>query len=51
MKMSKRGQAKISKEKAPRKLALQKWKGYCKDSFAQLGSTSVDGFLDDVRGR
>jgi AbrB family looped-hinge helix DNA binding protein len=38
-------------KKAPRKLALRKWKGRCKDSFTQLGYTSVDTFLDDVRGR
>jgi AbrB family looped-hinge helix DNA binding protein len=38
-------------KKAPRKLALRKWKGRCKDSFAQLGYSSVDTFLDDVRGR
>jgi len=38
-------------KKAPRKLALRKWKGRCKDSFTQLGYSSVDTFLDDVRGR
>jgi len=38
-------------KKAPRKLALRKWKGRCKDSFAQLGYSSVDTFLGDVRGR
>jgi AbrB family looped-hinge helix DNA binding protein len=38
-------------KKAPRKLALRKWKGRCKGSFAQLGYSSVDAFLDDVRGR
>jgi AbrB family looped-hinge helix DNA binding protein len=38
-------------KKAPRKLDLRKWKGHCKDSFAELGYTSVDRFIDDVRGR
>ncbi len=38
-------------KKAPRKLALRKWKSRCKDSFRQLGYSSVDTFLDDVRGR
>src|ERR1700733_13507962 len=38
-------------KKAPKKLDLQKWKGRCGDSFADLGSSSVDSFMDDVRGR
>jgi hypothetical protein len=38
-------------KKAPKKLDLRKWKGRCKDSFAELGYTSVDRFIDDVRGR
>ena len=37
--------------KKPRKLNLGKWKGRCRGSFAQLGYTSVDEFLEDVRGR
>lgn len=40
--------------KAPKKLDLRKWKGRCKDSFAELGYTgkgAVDRFIDDVRGR
>jgi len=40
--------------KAPKKLDLQKWKGRCKDSFAELGYSgrrAVDRFIDDVRGR
>lgn len=37
--------------KAPKKLDLRKWKGRCKDSFAELGYSSVDKFVDDVRGR
>ncbi len=38
-------------KKAPKKLALQRWKGRCKNSFAKLGYSSVDKFIDDVRGR
>ena len=38
-------------KKAPKKLDLRKGKGRCKDSFAELGYTSVDRFIDDVRGR
>jgi hypothetical protein len=38
-------------KKAPKKLALRKWKGRAKDSFAELGYPSVDKFIDDVRGR
>ena len=38
-------------KKAPKKLDLRKWKGRCKDSFAELGYASVDRFIDDVRGR
>jgi AbrB family looped-hinge helix DNA binding protein len=38
-------------KKAPKKLDLRKWKGRCKDSFAELGYTSVDGFINDARGR
>jgi AbrB family looped-hinge helix DNA binding protein len=43
--------------KAPKKLDLAKWKGYCRDSFVKLGYTRssmgkspVDQFIDDVRG-
>ena len=38
-------------KKAPKKLDLRKWKGRCKDSFAELGYTSVDRFIDHLRGR
>jgi len=37
--------------KASRKLDLLKWKGRCGDSFTKLGYSSVDKFIDDVRGR
>jgi len=38
-------------KKAPRKLALRKWKGHCKENFSALGYSSVDKFVDDIRGR
>jgi AbrB family looped-hinge helix DNA binding protein len=38
-------------KKAPKKLNLQRWKGRAKASFAALGYSSVDKFIDDVRGR
>jgi AbrB family looped-hinge helix DNA binding protein len=38
-------------KKAPRKLNLSKWKGRCRDSFVKLGYSSVDEFIEDVRGR
>jgi AbrB family looped-hinge helix DNA binding protein len=38
-------------KKAPKRLNIRKWKGYCKKSFAELGYTSVDDFIEDVRGR
>ena len=49
----------VQLQKAPRKLDLQKWKGRCGASFAELGYTSaktgqkgaVDRFIEDVRGR
>lgn len=38
-------------KKAPKKLHFERWKGRSKESFAKLGYTSVDQFIDDVRGR
>ena len=38
-------------KKAPKKLELEKWKGRCKNSLAELGYSSVDQFIEDVRGR
>jgi AbrB family looped-hinge helix DNA binding protein len=37
--------------KSPRKLNLDKWKGHSGRAFAKLGYSSVDRFIDDVRGR
>ena len=47
MRSGKRGQVK----KAPKKLNLAMWRGRCRDSFAKLGYSSVDKFIDDIRGR
>ena len=38
-------------KKAPKKLKLEKWKGRCSDSFIKLGYSSVDKFIEDIRGR
>lgn len=38
-------------KKAPKKLNLSKWRGRCAGSFAKLGYSSVDEFIEDVRGR
>jgi AbrB family looped-hinge helix DNA binding protein len=38
-------------EKKPKKLNLAKWKGHCRAGFAELGSASVDKFIEDLRGR
>ena len=37
--------------KASRRLELDKWRGRCKSSFDELGYSSVDEFVEDVRGR
>jgi bifunctional DNA-binding transcriptional regulator/antitoxin component of YhaV-PrlF toxin-antitoxin module len=38
-------------KKAPRTLNLAKWKGRCGDTFAKVGYSSVDKFIEDVRVR
>ncbi len=42
-------QGSIVLEKAAKKLDLNTWKGRCKESFAELGYSSVDQFIEDVR--
>jgi AbrB family looped-hinge helix DNA binding protein len=37
--------------KRPNQLQLNKWKGKAKKSFAELGYSSVDRFIEDIRGR
>jgi len=37
--------------KLAKKLGLERWKGRCAKSFAELKYASVDDYLDDVRGR
>ena len=38
-------------KKLGRKLGMDRWKGRCGKSFSELGYSSVDAFIDDVRGR
>jgi AbrB family looped-hinge helix DNA binding protein len=38
-------------KKSPRRLELAKWKGRCAKSFVELGYSSVDEFIEDIRGR
>ena len=38
-------------KKKPKRLNLKKWKGRAKKSFAELGYSSVDRFIEDIRGR
>jgi len=38
-------------KKAPKRMNLRKWKGRCRESFSELGYSSLDKFIDDVRGR
>ena len=38
-------------KKMPKTLNLARWKGRCARSFASLRYSSVDMFIDDVRGR
>jgi AbrB family looped-hinge helix DNA binding protein len=33
------------------KLNLEKWRGYCQDRFRRLGYSSVDEYIEDIRGR
>ena len=42
---------KVVLKKVPRKLDLARWKGYCRESFEELGYGGVDDFIEDVRGR
>lgn len=42
------GEIVLRKLTAP--LALEKWKGYCADSLLRLGMSSVDEYIDEVRG-
>ena len=38
-------------KKTPKKLNLAKWRGRCRENFRKLGYTSVDKFIEDIRGR
>ncbi|MGP8246507.1 MAG: AbrB/MazE/SpoVT family DNA-binding domain-containing protein [Bryobacteraceae bacterium] len=41
----------IMLKKTPQRLNLERWKGRCKNSLADVGYRSVDEFMEDVRGR
>jgi len=38
-------------KKAAKRLNLEKWKGRCAKTIAHLGYSSVDEFVEDIRGR
>ena len=38
-------------KKAPKRLNLEKWKGRRAESFRELGISSVDEYIEDIRGR
>lgn len=38
-------------KKTAKRLSLEKWKGHCKASFRKLGYSTVDEYIEDVRGR
>jgi AbrB family looped-hinge helix DNA binding protein len=38
-------------KKAPKKVNVEKWKGRCGNAFAKQGYSSVDAFIEDIRGR
>ena len=38
-------------KKAPAKLGIRKWRGKCAGSLSKLGYSSVDKFMDDIRGK
>jgi hypothetical protein len=42
--------ARLVLKKTQKKLNLAKWKGLCGESFSKLGYSSVDKFIEDVRG-
>ena len=33
------------------KMNLEKWRGYCKKRFEELGNPTVDELIEDMRGR
>ena len=38
-------------KKMPKRSSIRKWKGRCKAGFKELGNSSVDKFINEVRGR
>jgi AbrB family looped-hinge helix DNA binding protein len=42
---------KIVLKKVPVKIGIRKWRGKCGGTFAKQGYSSVDKFMDDIRGK
>ena len=38
-------------KKRAKKMNLEKWRGYCKKRFEELGNPTVDELIEDMRGR
>ncbi len=38
-------------KKVPVKIGIHKWRGKCAKAFSELGYSSVDRFMDDIRGK
>ncbi|HXE65027.1 MAG TPA: AbrB/MazE/SpoVT family DNA-binding domain-containing protein [Bryobacteraceae bacterium] len=38
-------------KKSPVKPGIRRWRGKCADSFSKLGYSSVDKYIEDIRGR
>lgn len=38
-------------KKSPAKLGIRKWRGRCAESFSKLGYSSVDKYIEEIRGR
>ena len=38
-------------KKVPAKIGIHKWRGKCAEAFSELGYSSVDKLMDDIRGK
>lgn len=38
-------------KKSPTTLGIRKWRGRCAESFSKLGYSSVDKYIEEIRGR
>ncbi len=41
----------VTLKRTPTKIDFAKWRGYCADSLKELGYSSADEFIEDIRGR